>query len=110
MRWLVAGVAVLVAGVIVWSIGSRLSTDAIGMGVGMIFGVLSGVPLALLILAAPRSGRRQPDHDTRMAWEAQEMYWAERNRSKELVEQAYRKGYLDGNRAAVAGYIEQRGV
>ena len=63
----------------VWAIGSRLSTDAIGMGVGMIFGVLSGIPAALLILAAPGARRQADDYS--------EVY-------------EYRQGYHDGYRTA----------
>lgn len=38
----------------------RLSADALGMAVGMVFGVLSGVPTALLVMAA---NQRRPDDD-----------------------------------------------
>jgi hypothetical protein len=42
-------------------VGSRLSPDAIGMAVGILFGVLAGIPVALLVLFAQRrSGERQP--------------------------------------------------
>ena len=45
-------------GVLAWQIGSRLSTDAVGMAVGLIFGVLAGIPAALLVAASGR--RRDP--------------------------------------------------
>ena len=41
-----------------WRIGNALSSDAISMAVGIFFGVLAGVPAALLVLA---SDRRRPD-------------------------------------------------
>lgn len=45
-----------------WSIGSRLSSDALGMGVGILLGVLAGLPTALLVIAAGRGGRQdEPD-------------------------------------------------
>jgi len=47
-------------GVFAWQIGSRLSTDAVGMAVGLIFGVFAGIPAALLVAA---SGRRQDSFD-----------------------------------------------
>ncbi len=54
------GLAVLTfIGVAVWQIGSRLSSDAIGMGVGVLFGIMAGIPTALLVMA---SGRRR-DND-----------------------------------------------
>jgi len=59
MRTVVLVVIVVVFGVLAWTIGSRLSTDAVGMAVGMVFGVMAGVPTALLVLAGGR--RRQDD-------------------------------------------------
>ena len=41
-------------GVATWIIGSKLSADAIGMGVGVAFGVMAGIPTALLLLASNR--------------------------------------------------------
>ena len=41
----------------VWQLGARLSTDAIGMGVGLVFGVLAGVPAALMIMLAGGTNR-----------------------------------------------------
>lgn len=50
-----AALAVLMfVGVATWIIGSRLSADAIGLGVGVVFGVLAGIPTALLLLASQR--------------------------------------------------------
>lgn len=52
-----------------WSVGSRLSSDALGMSVGILLGVLAGLPVALLVLAAGRGGRRdeEPDYPTEYA-------------------------------------------
>lgn len=51
------GLAMLVViGVAVWRIGGQLSADALGMAIGVVFGVLAGIPTALLVLA---TGRRQ---------------------------------------------------
>ena len=44
-------------GIAAWRIGSALSSDAISMAVGVLFGVLAGIPTALLVLASDR--RRQ---------------------------------------------------
>ena len=41
-----------------WSIGSQLSSDALGMSVGILLGVLAGLPVALLVIAAGRRGGR----------------------------------------------------
>lgn len=37
-----------------WSIGEKLSADAVGMAVGILFGVMASVPAALLVLVASR--------------------------------------------------------
>jgi len=37
-----------------WRIGSTLSSDAISMAVGIFFGVLAGIPAALLVMASER--------------------------------------------------------
>lgn len=44
---------------------TRLSTDALGMAVGVLFGVLAGIPSALLVLA---SSRKQEDDDDLKEW------------------------------------------
>lgn len=58
-------IAVLVGlGVAVWRIGGLLSSDAIGMAVGMVFGVLAGVPAALLVLATSRRNDDRQEEDS----------------------------------------------
>lgn len=41
-------------GVAGWKIGDKLSADALGMAVGVLFGMLAGIPAALLVLASNR--------------------------------------------------------
>jgi hypothetical protein len=56
------GTAVLVfVAVAAWRIGGSLSADALGMAVGVLFGVLAGLPAALLVLISGR--RREADRD-----------------------------------------------
>ncbi len=50
---LVLGVLVA-GGVLAWRIGETLSSDAISMGLGIFFGMLAGLPAALLVMAASR--------------------------------------------------------
>ena len=45
-----------------WRIGSLLSSDAIGMAVGMTLGVLAGVPTAALVLLARRRDEEDDEH------------------------------------------------
>lgn len=49
---------------VMWWIGERLSPDAIAMAIGLLLGVLSGVPAAALVLAALRGGRAGDDPPT----------------------------------------------
>jgi hypothetical protein len=61
MKQLAVLALLIIGGLLAWLFASRLSADALGMAVGLVFGVLAGVPAALLVLAANR--RRTPDYD-----------------------------------------------
>jgi hypothetical protein len=63
MRRLVGLAALVFVGFLAWQVGNRLSTDAVGMAVGLVFGVLAGVPAALLVLATDRRRRDDDDYD-----------------------------------------------
>ena len=54
----------VILGVMTWRLGTSLSTDALGMAVGVVFGVLAGIPAALLVLAT-NSRRREQEDDER---------------------------------------------
>ena len=41
---------------VMWWLGEHLSSDAIGMALGLAFGVLAGLPAAALVLVASRRG------------------------------------------------------
>ena len=47
----------LLGAVGVWNLGGKLSPDALGMMVGLIFGTLAGIPAALLTLYAVRNSQ-----------------------------------------------------
>lgn len=49
MKELMASVGMILLGIGVWVAGNTMSSDSIGMGVGLIFGMLAGVPVALLV-------------------------------------------------------------
>lgn len=60
------GILALVA-LVGWRVGGQLSSDAISMAVGIMFGVLAGVPTALLVLASSRrrdAERESPDRES----------------------------------------------
>ncbi len=40
-----------------WRLGELLSTDALGMALGVIFGMMAGIPAALIALTASRMGQ-----------------------------------------------------
>ncbi len=52
-RWI--GLALLIfVGTAGWRVGESLSSDALSMAVGVLFGVMAGVPTALLVMAGGR--------------------------------------------------------
>jgi hypothetical protein len=53
----------VVMGVMTWRLGSALSSDALGMAVGVVFGVLAGIPTALLVLATNSRHRAQEEEE-----------------------------------------------
>ena len=57
MKHLVLLIVCVFVGFIGFRIGGELSPDAMGMAIGMLFGVMAGIPTALLVLA---SERREP--------------------------------------------------
>lgn len=63
MKQLAVLTLLVVAGLLAWLFASRLSADALGMAVGLVFGVLAGVPAALLVLAAGRRRRAEDDEE-----------------------------------------------
>ena len=53
--------AALVAGIVgVWGLVGQLSTDALGMLTGLIFGTLAGIPAALLVVYTVRNSEPPP--------------------------------------------------
>lgn len=65
------GLCLLVfVGVVGWKIGGTLSTDAIGMAVGICFGIMAAIPTTLIILASERrreQGGVRPEGNYRQA-------------------------------------------
>lgn len=56
MRHYIGLAALVFVGIAAWRIAGQLSADALGMAVGILFGVMAGVPTALMVMA---SGRRR---------------------------------------------------
>jgi hypothetical protein len=76
MKHLIALLLLIFFGLAAWLFATRLSADALGMAVGLVFGVLAGVPTALLVLAANR--RRSDDDDEQEAPPRQSMTYGQR--------------------------------
>ena len=65
MKRLIVLAGLVFIGVMAWRIGERLSADAIGMALGVLFGIVAGLPVALLVLAANRRrGERETSERT----------------------------------------------
>lgn len=63
-RWIGLALVVFV-GTAGWRIGDSLSPDALSMAVGVLFGVMAGVPTALLVMAGSRRRNRE-EHDAEL--------------------------------------------
>src|SRR5688572_4813724 len=65
-RWI--GLALLVfVGTAGWRIGESLSPDALSMAVGVLFGVMAGVPTALLVMAGNRRRNQEQPVENRQS-------------------------------------------
>jgi len=60
MKSLLALVVLLLVGAAGWRIGGQLSADALGMALGVLFGVMASIPTALIVLAARRRADEGP--------------------------------------------------
>lgn len=93
---IVLGLALLVGGAI-WKVAETLSPDALGLAIGVVFGVLAGLPTALLVLAGnrrrenPAPQRRRADSyapvvDAELPAEIEQRYGDALGRRKYLLE------------------------
>lgn len=64
MKKIVLLMALVFIGAVGWRVGENLSSDAVSMAVGLLLGVMAGIPTALLVLASDRrSARTYDDRD-----------------------------------------------
>jgi len=61
MKRLLILAALIFVGALGWRVGSAMSSDAIGIAVGVVFGVLASIPAALLMLVAGRRNERRQE-------------------------------------------------
>lgn len=67
MKRLIIVALLIFVGFAGWQAGGALSSDAMGMAVGIVFGVLASLPAALLILVANRRSTQQEPHSPRIS-------------------------------------------
>lgn len=60
MTKLIVGTVTSLVIVAAWQIGERMNTDALGMALGVIFGMMAGIPAALIAVTARRNEQYQP--------------------------------------------------
>lgn len=72
MKQLLLLIVAIVFGIAVWRIADKMSADAVGLAVGVVFGVLAGLPAAILMLASSR--RRRDEGDDRQQRQQQPPY------------------------------------
>jgi hypothetical protein len=63
MRRFIMLAILVMLGVFAWRLGESLSSDALGMAVGMVFGILAGIPAALLVLATSSRRRHEEEEE-----------------------------------------------
>lgn len=56
------GIILIIVALSAWRVASIISPDAISMAVGMLFGVVAGIPTALLMLAGNRRDSYRRDY------------------------------------------------
>ena len=54
MKHLPAAIFLIVVAIVGWKIGSVLSRDALSMALGVIFGMMAGIPAALIAVSLKR--------------------------------------------------------
>jgi len=61
MKNFIGLILLVFVGVLGWRIGGSLSSDAVSMAVGVLFGIMAGIPTALLVLASDRRRTAQEE-------------------------------------------------
>lgn len=64
MRKLIMFAGLLFVGVLAWRMADTLTTDALGMAIGVLFGTTAGIPTCVLLIKASRRTEppARPDH------------------------------------------------
>lgn len=65
MKRLIGVIILCVAVALAVTVGQRMSTDAMAVAIGVVFGVAASIPTSLLVVAATRGNNRSRDHTER---------------------------------------------
>lgn len=65
MKRIVLLVVVMFIAFVGWRISESISSDALGLAIGVVFGVLAGLPTALLVLASNRRRESEKENNER---------------------------------------------
>lgn len=60
MKYILSAFVLIFVGAAGWRIGGQLNSESLGMAVGILFGVMAGIPTALILLASQRSDDDRP--------------------------------------------------
>lgn len=73
MRQYIGLAALIFVGIAAWRIAGQLSADALGMAVGVLFGVMAGVPTALMVMASGRKRAAEEEETSSRRRQSQAM-------------------------------------
>ena len=59
MKQIIVVTVLSLGGILAWQLSYRLSSDALAMAIGIVFGLLAGVPTLLLVLVGNEQQRRR---------------------------------------------------
>lgn len=67
MKTLLGFCALAIIGAAGWQLGGKLSSDAVALALGLLFGIMAGIPATLMVLAARRQDQqdnsyKRPEH------------------------------------------------
>lgn len=71
---LIVLVVVALLGAGAWNVGSRLSSDAVSMAVGLVFGTAALLPATVMVLATSERARRDNERDAAYQQEVRDLY------------------------------------
>ena len=106
MKYFALPIMCVFVGVVGWRIGGELSPDALGMAVGMLFGVMAGIPTVLILLAS----QRRPDGHSSRSERPQHQIQQQTPAPPQVVNNYHNHLHLHGAQPAAPGRSRQAEV